>query len=308
MKENQPFEHSVLVVDDNIEITQAISLLLGREFNVYAANTVADTKKQLRLMEYSVIILDFDLDEEHEDGVTLSNLVKQYNPFSHIILLTGNLEYNTIKRALNEGKIDYFLNKPIVSADLHDRVNQAITAYKERVKVTEILHSPNNLEKIQYFITDILAQNQQHKTDVELIGLFIAQDSIPIYSKINQNFIDGSLDSQLHANDLTTLFSSFLSALVTLGQEAFSDKDSKVMNGFNLQNHYFIFRFQGNFQYTYHIHSIEDVEISKLYKLLDDLHSSVEKRITELKPKRYIVLSDKTLDKLVSSYTLIFDH
>lgn len=302
MRSIAPFHNDqVLVVDDNVEITQSISLLLGKRYKIFTANCTQEAIDLLEKNKFSVIILDFDLGEGEKDGVSLSNIVKEHNPFSNIILLTGNLEYNTIKRALNEGKINHFLNKPIIAKELMKQVEVSIEKYKESIKVTNLLKNPGDMEKIQLFVTDILKQepNMKISTNVELQGVFIAYDSVPIFSKLKNNIIENPTTSS-SSDDFGSLFSSFLSALVTLGTEAFINKEGQHLNGFKFQNYNFIFKFEEKFQFTYLVHTGSSQELE--FDEIDILHRKIEAYIRRIQPKKYKAIQDDLLDTMIYLY------
>ncbi len=295
--------YNVLIVDDNVDITQSISLILGKNYDVFTANNTHDAEALLENKEFATIILDFDLKEGEKDGVRLSNKVNKFNPFSPIILLTGNLEYDTIKRALNEGKINHFLNKPIIAKELINQVEVSIDKYKESLKVTSLLKSPSDMKKIQLFVTDILKQdhNVEHTGNIELQGVFIAFESIPIFSKLKQNILENPTHNTTGDNEFGSLFSSFLSALVTLGSEAFINQKGQQLNGFKFQNYNFIFKFEGKFQFTYLIHSNENLEAIE-FEEIDNLHKKIESYIQRIKPKKYKIIQDDLLSTMIDLY------
>ncbi|MCY3411947.1 MAG: response regulator [Candidatus Heimdallarchaeota archaeon] len=296
---------NVLVVDDNMEITLAISRLLSKRYSMFTANSADECRSLLNKREYAVVILDFDLGEETTDGISLSQEVIKFNPYSQIILLTGNLAYDTVKRALNEGNINQFLNKPVETKELIEHVEGSLATYHDKIKITNLLKNPEDLNKIQYFMNDILTQIQSKgDADCVLQGVFIAYDSVPIYSRIKEDLLEQSKEKQLEDGDFSNLFSSFLSALVTLGSEAFINMKGQQLLGFKFQNYHFVFKFNELFQFTYLFH-LQNAELEDFEDEITTIHQKILSHILDLQPKRYKALQDKFLDNLIDSYFII---
>ncbi len=101
----------VLLVDDDVNLLQAVKRNLRKQFNI---ETAESGKKGLEIVEnggpFAVIIADMQMPEM--DGITFLSKVKALRPDSVRIMLTGNADLETPINAVNEGNIFRFLTKP----------------------------------------------------------------------------------------------------------------------------------------------------------------------------------------------------
>ncbi len=101
----------VLLVDDDVNLLQAVKRNLRKQFNI---ETAESGKKGLEIVEnggpFAVIIADMQMPEM--DGITFLSKVKAVRPDSVRIMLTGNADLETPINAVNEGNIFRFLTKP----------------------------------------------------------------------------------------------------------------------------------------------------------------------------------------------------
>jgi len=116
---------SILLVDDNPDITTFIGQSLQNEFNI---DTVKNGKLALAKLEkksYSLIISDIMMPEI--DGISLSEIIKNNVNYSHIpiILLSAKIENSTKIKGLMSGA-DVFIEKPFSINYLKAQVNSLL--------------------------------------------------------------------------------------------------------------------------------------------------------------------------------------
>lgn len=116
---------SILLVDDNPDITAFIGQSLHEEFKV---DIVANGKMALAKLEknsYSLIISDIMMPEI--DGISLSEIIKNNINYSHIpiILLSAKIENSTKIKGLMSGA-DVFIEKPFSINYLKAQVNSLL--------------------------------------------------------------------------------------------------------------------------------------------------------------------------------------
>ncbi len=145
----------VLFVDDDPNILRAIYRQLRKKFEVF---TALSGKEALDIIKnspaFAVIVADMRMPEM--DGVELLSKVKELSPDTVRIMLTGNADQQTAIKAVNEGAIFRFLNKPCPNALLESTIVAAIEHYSLIIAEREILEKTvNGSIKV---ITEILSQ------------------------------------------------------------------------------------------------------------------------------------------------------
>ncbi len=123
--------HSILVLEDNLDLLQLMVKLLGREYNVF---TGANGKEGIEVIENEDIdLVVSDIMMPEMDGIELCKFVKSKLEFSHIpvILLTAKNTEEDRAEAYESGA-DGFISKPFNLTVLHARIKNLLK-YKERM-------------------------------------------------------------------------------------------------------------------------------------------------------------------------------
>lgn len=127
---------NILVVDDEREITELISLFLQREgFGVYVANNGEEALRIAEPLLPDLIILDVNLGRM--DGIEVCKRLRS-GPCSDvpIVFLSCRSEDNDIIRGLSEGGDDY-LTKPFSPSQLVARVQAHLRRRRTRERIAE---------------------------------------------------------------------------------------------------------------------------------------------------------------------------
>ncbi|RUS46498.1 response regulator transcription factor [Cohnella sp. AR92] len=127
---------SVLVVDDESEITDLIALYLEREgFRVHTADNGPDAIRLADSVAPDLIILDINLGQP--DGIEVCrSLRKGSGAYIPILFLSCKAEDNDIIHALSEGGDDY-ITKPFSPSTLVARVSAHIRRRRMRERLPE---------------------------------------------------------------------------------------------------------------------------------------------------------------------------
>ena len=122
-------DHLILFVDDEPHVLSAIRRGLRNDFKLVTAE---GSKQALALFEggekFSVIVSDCRMPEM--DGIQLLEHVTRISPMTIRILLTGNTDQETAVRAVNDGDVFRFLNKPCNSDQLKLVLGQALRQFE----------------------------------------------------------------------------------------------------------------------------------------------------------------------------------
>lgn len=111
----------VLIVDDDPVILMAFkSLLESPEVKVETADEITRAESMLKSNSYNVVITDLRLSGVlGEEGLELINYVKEHNPDTKVILVTGYGSPTIRTKAFDLG-VAYYFEKPVAGADLKE--------------------------------------------------------------------------------------------------------------------------------------------------------------------------------------------
>ncbi len=104
-------DRQILVCDDDPEIRAAMRRTLHR-FQVTAVESAEEALAILRERRFDALVSDFNLGESHGDGLELLQMARVLYPAMARFLVTGNTELQVAIRALNEGAVHRFFQKP----------------------------------------------------------------------------------------------------------------------------------------------------------------------------------------------------
>jgi two-component system NtrC family response regulator len=103
----------LLIVDDDESIRSQLSLSLGGEFHVFTAGSSPEAWRIFQEVQPEVMTLDLALDANGtEAGFSLLDACLQANPFTKVVLITGNDNETNARRAVGKGAADFF-GKPV---------------------------------------------------------------------------------------------------------------------------------------------------------------------------------------------------
>lgn len=101
---------TLLVVDDEVDVTAALADLFRREYHVVTASSADESLDILRKQEVAVIVAD-----QRMPGMSGSELLAEASLIDSDtvrILMTGYADIDAVIQAVNEGKIFFYLTKP----------------------------------------------------------------------------------------------------------------------------------------------------------------------------------------------------
>lgn len=125
-------EPRVLLVDDEPNLLAGLRRQLGRRYNLTTRESGAEALAALREGgRYAVIVADMRM--PGMDGAALLAEIARLSPLTVRIMLTGNADQETASRAVNEGQVFRFLNKPVEA----ERLAAALDAGIERWRAAE---------------------------------------------------------------------------------------------------------------------------------------------------------------------------
>ena len=116
----------VLIVDDEIDISESISAILQDEgLKCTTVSNSVDAIDSINKVSYELIILDVWLNEEDYDGIKLLKLIKKNYPKIPVIIISGHGNIDMAVEAIKEGAYE-FVEKPFKSERLILSVSRAL--------------------------------------------------------------------------------------------------------------------------------------------------------------------------------------
>lgn len=119
---------SILIVDDEVEVTKALERLLRKDFTVKSF-----TNPQEALVAYCqspthIVISDMRMPEMN--GAEFLSAVAKHNARSKRIALSGHADIELAQKAINEGQVAFYLSKPWDNDDLKSKLLQLVAELK----------------------------------------------------------------------------------------------------------------------------------------------------------------------------------
>ncbi|MBF0613075.1 MAG: sigma 54-interacting transcriptional regulator [Magnetococcales bacterium] len=204
---------SVLVVDDDEMIQDMATIVMSRAgHTTVVASSLALAKAALYQQTFDLVITDLRLPDG--SGLQLLAEIQHNYPRTHVILITGFPEVETVREALRQGAFDYLI-KPVMPTELNHVANRALD-HKRFREEREIL--ANRLEAVFRSVEDaIIALDDQHRI-------------IQINNAANRLLgLAGMVMNQPLAEIAPWLYDQVVSLLETNPEETSSDKRAMRM-------------------------------------------------------------------------------
>lgn len=162
--ENQTDQHTVLCVDDEVNILHSLKRLLRKEN--YTLLTASSGKEGLELLEKNdVHLVMSDQRMPEMSGTEFLAEIKEKYPDIIRIILTGYTEVDAITESINRGHIYKFFLKPWNDENLKLEINKALDQYdliKANRRLTQtIIHQNEELKRMNDELEDKVKQRTQ---------------------------------------------------------------------------------------------------------------------------------------------------
>jgi len=155
----------LLIVDDDPDFIQDLSMCLETLFHIEAARTIEDAEHILGRSQPDVALLDIDLGNGDDGFILLERM--QQDPLSPpAIMLTGDSSVTSVVRACKLGAFHY-LPKPPEIGDLVNLINQALVQDAQRRELS-ILREESAAERGPFRAVDPLSRRMM--ADIEEVA------------------------------------------------------------------------------------------------------------------------------------------
>jgi putative two-component system response regulator len=165
---------SVLVVDDDANVSSAMAQLLERDgHRTIVAGDVGNARRQLRDGSVDVVVCDVRL--PGESGLTLAKEVARHHPDVAVVMISGWGDLSTAEAALDSGA-DRFLAKPFGPDELLIAVSDVLRRRQSRVKsLVDSRRLEEDMTHLRGALRDLNAALQEARRDT-LLRLALAAD------------------------------------------------------------------------------------------------------------------------------------
>ncbi|WP_087025925.1 response regulator [Thaumasiovibrio subtropicus] len=142
------YHPKVLIVDDDKSILMLLEHSLNKHFVVTACSAPCDALNLISENEFDIVITDFSM--PYMDGITLLTNVEEIQPHCARVLITGDADLDTARRAVNEGHVSAFLTKPWQHAELLAAITAiALDVEKEKAQIKRFHSITSQHQKLE---------------------------------------------------------------------------------------------------------------------------------------------------------------
>lgn len=129
----------VLFVDDDQMLLTSMQRCLGLKFDLETANSGPEALRKIEEQPpFSVVVSDMRMPVM--DGVQFIERARERSRHSVFLMLTGNQDVQTAVRAVNEGQVFRFLNKPCDPSEITASVELAVRQHQLESGERELLN------------------------------------------------------------------------------------------------------------------------------------------------------------------------
>ena len=180
-------KNKILIVDDDIKILESLKKKIETKYNVV---TVRNAEEALKIFNednnYAVVISDMKM--PGMDGIEFLEKIKEKDPLTIRILITGYADLETAINAVNKGKIFHFLSKPFTKEVLLKVIEIGLETYKKQLKLQQesITDELTGLFNRRFFLSKL--EEEFINAEREKIDFCIIFIDINNFKEINDNY------------------------------------------------------------------------------------------------------------------------
>ena len=117
---------NILIIEDDAAFCKMLQKFLTRhDYQVQTSFSATEAKIKLSETAFDVVLTDVRL--PNYDGIQLLSDIKESNPKTQVILMTGYAEVSAAVKAMKKGAYDY-ISKPFTPTDIVSLVENALEA------------------------------------------------------------------------------------------------------------------------------------------------------------------------------------
>jgi len=150
---------SILLVDDEKDITSALYRLLRTDYQVTCSNDTDEAQVLVAQNDYALIISDMRMPKM--DGASFLAIARQFRPATVRVLLTGHSDLDSTIRAINEGQIFSYISKPWDNQQLKLTIRSACEQFQLGEKLANLNQQLQTQNTALLQVNEALAEQKQ---------------------------------------------------------------------------------------------------------------------------------------------------
>lgn len=143
------YDHNLLVIDDEVEITKSLFRQFRRKYNVFVANRAEDAIPILEKENIQVVLSDQRM--PGMTGISFFSAIKDKYPDALKLILTGYTDINAVIDAINAGQVFRYLTKPWNPVELNLAIAEAFDRHElitnNKILLQRLKEANANLER-----------------------------------------------------------------------------------------------------------------------------------------------------------------
>lgn len=132
-------DYNLLIIDDEVEITKALTRQFRRKYNVFSTTDANDGLKIMEQENIQVVLSDQRM--PGMTGVDFFMRIKDKYPDALKLILTGYTDIEAVIGAINEGQVFRYVKKPWNPAELDTIINEAFEKYELITNNRKLMHN-----------------------------------------------------------------------------------------------------------------------------------------------------------------------
>ena len=213
------YVRKILIVDDEVEVSKALAMTLqyAKQFNseIAIASNAKAALAELKKQDFDIILADYKM--PGMNGIELLKKVKEINPGTVRMLITGNPEVKIAREAIDNAEVHYYIEKPWENKNLRMIIYDALKKKDE----SELEDIKNTKQKMIKWLTGIY-------NDAKGMGLDLI--SVEHYVQNAKNAIEtNDLDNAL------TYINHSVNTMITLAETSFPELCIEKLKNVQLQ-------------------------------------------------------------------------
>src|SRR6516225_4259757 len=134
--------HTILVVDDEIDVVTSVQDLLRLDYRVLGATRAQEGLQLIRDLEIHIVMTDQRM--PGMSGVEFLRRVREQQPDAVRLLFTGYADIKAVIDAINQGNVFRYVTKPWDPDELQSIIRQAADQYDLLVERKQLLAELQN--------------------------------------------------------------------------------------------------------------------------------------------------------------------
>lgn len=134
-------EYSLLIIDDEVEITKALTRQFRSKYNVFSTTSAEEALAIMEKESIQVVLSDQRM--PGMSGVEFFARIKHKYPDALRLLLTGYTDIEAVINAINEGQVFRYVTKPWNPTELETIIKEAFDKYELITNNKKLIHRLN---------------------------------------------------------------------------------------------------------------------------------------------------------------------